>query len=122
MDETLKPVVAQFLLEFKKLAQSALIVWPRDVNTQALLVMGLTFADRICVILSLSVEDYSSGPLRDLNRAGDVWIFGKEVHGLEVYIKLKLVEYRSTGTNAIVSQAVCISFHPTREPLDYPFK
>ena len=122
MDETLKPIVAWFLLEFKELAHHALYVWPRDVNTQALLDMGLTFTDRIGVILSLSIEDYSSGPLQDLNRAGDVWIFGKTVHSIEVYIKLKLVEYRSLETNAMVRQAVCISFHPAREPLEYPFK
>lgn len=122
MDESSKPGVVRFLLEYKELVQHGLSVWPRDINMQALIDMGLTFADRMNVILSLSVEDYSIGPVRDLKRAGDVWIFGKTVNRIEVYIKLKLVEYRKLETGEAVRQAVCISFHPAREPLEYPFK
>jgi len=122
LDETLKLAAAQFLSEFKELAKTALNVWPREVNTQALLDMKLTFSDRAHIILSLSVDDYSSGPMRDLRRAGDVWIFGKTVNCIEIYIKLKVVEYQSLDTNTTVRQAACISFHPAREPLEYPFK
>jgi hypothetical protein len=122
LDEALENIVAQFLKQFKVLAQSGLYVSPREVNTQALIDMGLTFEDRRNAILSLSVEDYSSGPVQDLVQAGDVWIFGKLVNGIEVYIKLKCVEYIPAGTSAVVRQAKCISFHAAKTSLPYPLK
>jgi hypothetical protein len=122
LNEALKIIVAQFLKQFKELAQNRLYVSPREVNTQALIELGLTFEDRRNLILSLSVEDYSCGPVQDLVQAGDVWVFGKVANGVEVYIKLKLVEYRPAGTSTMVRQAKCISFHAARESLPYPLK
>jgi hypothetical protein len=122
LDEALENIVAQFLKQFKVLAQRRLYVSPREVNIQSLIDMGLTFEDRRNLILSLSVEDYSCGPDQDLVQVGDIWVFGKVVNGVEVYIKLKLVEYRPVGTSTIVRQAKCISFHAAKGSLPYPLK
>lgn len=43
-----------------------------------------------------------------------MWVFGKDVHDIEVYIKVTV-----GGFNR---RAVCISFHRAEHPLDYPLK
>ena len=44
---------------------------------------------RKVVIESLVVEDYVQGPVIDeLNRLGEMWVFGKDVKGREIYIKI----------------------------------
>lgn len=70
---------------------------------------------RKVVIESLVVEDYVQGPVIDeLNRLGEMWVFGKDVKGSEIYIKIML------GCEG--SQTICISFHIAENPLSYPFK
>ena len=122
LDEALKNNVAQFLKQFKDLAQNELFVVPREKNTQALLQLGLTFADRRNEILSLSVEEYFRGPVPDHDQSGDVWEFGKMIAGVEIYIKLKLVEYQPKGQTETVRKAKCLSFHVAEKTLIYPFK
>lgn len=42
---------------------------------------------RKVVIESLVVDDYVQGPVIDeLNRLGEMWVFGKEVKAREIYI------------------------------------
>ena len=77
MNEVLENIVAQFLKQFKVLAQSSLFVSPREVNTQALIDLGMTFEDRRNLILSLSMEYYSSGPVAIL--------IGLAMYGYSVY-------------------------------------
>ena len=67
------------------------------------------------IIESLKSEDYVEGPIIDqLNKLGEMWVFGKDIKGKEVYIKIML-----GGVNC---QTICISFHIAEHPLSYPFK
>jgi len=85
-------------------------------NQQSLADLGLTRENRKDIILSLTVQDYCSGPEPDKDQLGEIWVFGKEVGDHEVYIKLKIAD---TGSMKI---AKCISFHAAMYPLNYPFK
>ena len=67
-------------------------------------------------LFSLSVDDYCHGPDDDRDRPGLIWVFGKRVEGMEIYIKLKLAE---VGKEAI---AKCLSFHPADFPLCFPLR
>ena len=89
---------------------------PKQENNQALIDLGLTVRNRGNELLSLSVLDYCSGPVPDHDRPGYIWIFGKEIRSVEIYIKLKIVEAEYS------SKALCISFHPAARPLQYPFR
>ena len=72
-------------------------------------------AHRKVIIENLAVEDYVQGPVIDkLNNLGEMWVFGKDVKGREVYIKIML-----GGVNC---QTICISFHLAEHPLQYAFK
>lgn len=70
---------------------------------------------RKVIIENLRVEDYVQGPLIDeLNKLGEMWVFGKDVKGREVYIKIML--------GGVGCQTICISFHIAEHPLVYPLK
>lgn len=87
----------------------------RGKNQQALHELEITPAKRKEIILSLKADDYSQGPLPELMHGLlPMWVFGKQVKGIEVYIKV------SMGIKN--NSAVCISFHPADYPLNYPFK
>ena len=87
----------------------------RGKNKQTLEELEIVPIYRKVVIESLSTEDYVQGPVIDeLNRLGEMWVFGKDVKGRERYIKIMM------GCEG--SQTICISFHIAEHPLSYPFK
>lgn len=110
--------VNDFLRELKGIMTTGqrLVIIPRPPNNSTFLSLGLTKKVVELEILSLSVIDYSSGPSPDRDVAGEIWIFGKEINGHEVYIKLKIANINGSKI------AKCISFHEAEFPLHYPFK
>lgn len=113
--------VRTFLAEFKRAATENgkyTAIANRDKNWNALTDLELTERQRDDTILALTPDDYSAGPEPDDNplRGGFVWIFGAEVHGQHVYIKLKLVE------DGPLRHATCVSFHRAERPMHFPFR
>ncbi|MBE0411391.1 MAG: toxin [Anaerolineales bacterium] len=110
--------VEKFLQDFKEtvITGTGLIVRKNPKNFQALAELGITVKQREEILLNLSVDDYSSGPLEDRDYPGDVWIFGTKIDRLETYIKLKLETRRG------VDFARCYSFHPAEFKMNYPFR
>ena len=87
----------------------------RGKNQKTLEELEIVPSYRKVIIESLEVEDYIQGPVIDkLNRLGEMWVFGKDVKGREVYIKIML-----GGVNC---QTICVSFHIAEHPLQYAFK
>ena len=87
----------------------------RGKNRETLLQWEITPWQREVIVKSLQVEDYVEGPVIDeLNRKSEMWVFGKDVKGHEVYIKITL-GYEN-------GQTICISFHIAEHTLTYPFK
>ena len=113
-----KRQVRQFLKEFKQIVTSGrgLDVVSRKPNIEALIELGTTGKIRRRLILGLSVKDYCSGPEPDHDRPGEVWIFGTDLDGVDVYVKLKIAQ---VGSKKI---AKCISFHKARFALHYPLR
>lgn len=87
----------------------------RGKNQKTLEELEIVPLYRKMVIENLIVEDYVQGPVVDeLNKLGEMWVFGKDVKNREVYIKIML-----GGCNC---QTICISFHLAEYPLKYPLK
>ena len=87
----------------------------REKNEKTFEALEIVPSYRTVIIEKLEVEDYVQGPLMDeLNRLGEMWVFGKDVKGREVYIKIML--------GGVGLQTICISFHLAEHPLTYPFK
>jgi hypothetical protein len=94
------------------------IEWKRDINKATMTELGFTPADVLSTVMDLQVEDYTRGPVDDVDeeRRGIFWIFGKTLKGIEVYIKLRLTELSKLRTLKIVS------FHRSDRPMRYPFR
>lgn len=87
----------------------------RGKNREALQTLDITPLQRELIVKNLQVQDYVEGPVIDvLNKEREMWVFGKDVKGREVYIKITL-GYAN-------GQTICISFHVADHPMDYPFK
>ena len=87
----------------------------RGKNQKTLEELEIVPSYRKVIIENLKVEDYIEGPIIDeLNKLGEMWEFGKDIKGREVYIKIML------GSNNC--QTICISFHIAEHPLSYKFK
>ena len=107
--------VKQFLLDFKQVATiNGVDFVPRKGNVLTLSYLGITKKNAEEILLGLSVADCCKGPLPDKDKPGELWEFGKDIDGQEVYIKLKVVKE--------LNIAKCISFHIPKYPLMYPFK
>jgi len=109
--------VKAFLDQFNIKAQVFGIVFrdDRPKNRKALVQLDLTQLQREMIVKSLLPQDYVEGPVIDvLNQQREMWVFGKDVKGREVYIKIT-IGYEN-------GQTICISFHIAEHPLTYPFK
>ena len=109
--------VRTFLLAFKAAAAGGGVhLAPRHDALATLEYLGLTKRNQEEILLGLSVADYSDGPVEDRTHPGELWVFGTQVKGEELYIKLKLAE---AGDRKV---AKCVSFHIAQRPLRYPLK
>ena len=109
--------VKAFLEQFNVKAQIFGISFrdDRGKNRETLLRLDISPLQREVIVKSLQVQDYVEGPVIDvLNKESEMWVFGKDVKGREVYIKITL-GYQN-------GQTICISFHVVEHPLVYPFK
>lgn len=117
MEGLKKEDVQKFLEQFHEKMKVFGIIYrdDREKNRKALEELEIVPSFRKIVIESLGVEDYVEGPVIDtLYKCGEMWVFGKDVKGREVYIKIMISD--------ITSQTICISFHLAEKEMNYPFK
>lgn len=82
-------------------------------NEDLLLELGMVPLQRDDYIKNLKVENYCDGPIKDKNGGNDLWIFGIDIYGREIYIKLQLTKREDV---------YCISFHKASYAMSYPLK
>ena len=111
-----KEEVQKFLNQFHEKMKIFGIIYrdDRGKNQKTLEELEIVPSYRRVVIENLVVEDYILGPVDELNKLGELWVFGKDVKRREVYIKIML--------GGVGCQTICISFHLAEHPLVYPFK
>ena len=116
MDMVTIEEVKLFLEQFNTKVQVFGIVFrdDREKNKEALRILEITPLQRELIVKNLEVQDYVGPIIDELNKAGEMWVFGKDVRGREVYIKITL-GYQN-------GQTICISFHIAEHPMNYPFK
>jgi len=112
-----KEEVEKFLADFQiKLSIFGIIFRDdRNKNIETLLELEITPKYREDIIRRLSAEDFIDGPIPDtLNKLGYMWVFGRDIKGRDVYIKISMgLENNPT---------ICISFHIAEHKLNYKFK
>lgn len=113
----LKDEVEAFLSSFHEKVKVFGILFrdDREKNRKALFDLEISRLERTEIIKSIETEDYSEGPIPDeLYHGSEMWVFGKDVKGIEVYIKITM-----GGLNG---RSICISFHRAEHPMNYPPK
>lgn len=113
----LKNEVEAFLASFHEKIEIFGILFrdDREKNRMALIDLDISRLERLEVIKSIETEDYSEGPIPDeLNLGTEMWVFGKDVNSIEVYIKITMGGFNN--------RTICISFHRAEHPMKYPFR
>jgi len=113
--------VVGFLSRFKSCVMLDFFhVRDRDKNIQGLIDLGINVSQRREILLGLETENYVEGPKPDdEDSSKEVWVFGKECGGIQIYIKMRVVEdkKRKDGYRALVW-----SFHPAEHTLSFPYR
>lgn len=85
----------------------------RKKNDEAMAALGITSAQRETIIRDIRTEDYIETIVDEMS-FGDMWVFGKDFSGEELYIKISMGRANS--------KTLCISFHKSEFPNRYAFK
>lgn len=113
------------VLEYLSILKGSLMlgsiqVKDREKNRQYLFDLDITPNQRREVLLQLTPEDYSAGPEPDEAEPDkEVWKFGREVDGKEIYIKLRVVP---DPQKRDLYHPTLWSFHVAEHRIYYPFK
>ena len=110
-------IVENFLSDFfqKKKIFGIRYMNERMKNFNTLSDIETTPNERDRVVESLIPTDYSQGPIEDkMGMESDMWVFGKVFKKKEIYIKITMGRENKS--------VICISFHTSEKPMDYPFK
>ncbi len=90
----------------------------REKNLQCLLDLGMDTTERKEILLGLEPEHYVKGPEPDETDSDkEIWVFGKEYKGIEIYIKLRVVQNPRNKNRYF---AMIWSFHPAENVFNYP--
>lgn len=84
-----------------------------EKNNEALKALGISNMIREEVIKSIEVDDYVQTIIQEAS-FGDMWVFGKDYKGTELYIKIAMGKPDE--------KTICISFHKAEYPLQYAYK
>jgi len=109
--------IEEFLVGFRDIIdRSGLNLWETVKNNDFQVESGFTNADIEQIVRTLKPEHYQNGPVEDdkpHRPSGEVWIFGREYEGFELYIKLK-----KTHDSQLLAE--CMSAHEAEFPLKNP--
>jgi hypothetical protein len=108
-----KQEVEQFLNQFNiKFDVWGIFYLNRDKNNEALKALGITAKARDEIVRQLKSDDYVETLQADF--FNEMWVFGRDVDGSELYIKIALGQPNSN--------TICISFHVAEHPIKYVYK
>lgn len=106
--------VERFLRQFlPKMNVFGIIFIDRDKTAEAMRTLGITVSASTEIVKSIEANDYIETIIGAVT-FGDMWVFGKDFDGTELYIKISL----GRPSNS----TICISFHKAEWPLKHAFK
>ncbi|MDD2716779.1 MAG: type II toxin-antitoxin system MqsR family toxin [Candidatus Wallbacteria bacterium] len=113
--QKIRQAVVDFLSELKEVIDTGkFYLIDRDKNLKFAAELGITREMIKSTVRELEAENYYQGPTPDRDKPGEVWEFGKELMGREIYIKVKIVQGQC--------KVICISFHEAESGMTYPLR
>ncbi|MDP2181850.1 MAG: hypothetical protein Q8K99_04685 [Actinomycetota bacterium] len=107
--------VALFLELLRQCASCSFRFERRPENMATLARLGITIPDARARVLALTPADYVEGPTaRPENPSQEAWVFGLNVRGAQVYVKVSI--------RLEPARCLCISFHDAKWPLAFPYR
>jgi hypothetical protein len=118
---TSKQTIVEFLSAFRAAMEfGSFHLKRREKNLQGLADLGLTVDTMKEILAALAVENYAAGPEPDdTDETKEVWKFGYDLGGKEIYIKLRLAP--GPGKKDVMAATVW-SFHKAEHKLKYPYR
>lgn len=111
--------VSEFLERFRLTIEFNRCDVIRGQVDQDLAALNLIRKQAFDFIKRLTIANYCSGPVPDdTDNSKAVWIFGIELDGREIYVKLRLAESRKNE----IPRGSIWSFHPAKHPMKYPLR
>lgn len=108
-----KQEVEQFLGQFGiKFDIWGIFYLDRDKNIEALKALGINQNARDEIVRQIQPDDYVETLSADF--FNEMWVFGKDMEGTELYIKIALGQPND--------RTICISFHLAEHPIKYAYK
>ncbi|MEX2560255.1 MAG: hypothetical protein WD403_10095 [Pirellulales bacterium] len=116
-----REAVAQFLSDFRAAIRLGFIHWlPRPEDRQHLIDLNITQNQALERLTQLTPENYSKGPQPDdVKPDREVWTFGFDLDGAEVYLKLAL---QPDPRRRHVVHGLIWSYHRAEWPMSYPLR
>lgn len=111
-----KGFVEGFLKKWKRACSNNILITDRSKNRDSLAQLGWTFQLAKAELKKLTIRDYVKGPEPDYDIEGELWFFGINSDLGDIYIKIKIFEFKG------MSHAKCVSFHLAERPMKYPYK
>lgn len=109
-----KQEVEAFLQQFMpKFSIWGIFFLDREKNKETLRELDMAPIAREQIVRSITADDYIE-TICDMASWGEMWVFGKDINGKELYIKIALGRPED--------RTICISFHIAEHPLNYEFK
>lgn len=87
-------------------------------NENTMIALGYDTEDIVEELKSLTVKNYSES-IFDSKPQGEIrifYVFGKVIHGREIYIKVRMKEHSNSG-----KYVFCLSFHFSKKPMNYVY-
>lgn len=108
--EEVEAFLGQF---FPKFSMYGIYFLDRQKNTGTLEQLSMTTTIREEIVRGLVAEDYVE-TIENTQTWGEMWVFGKDYSGTELYIKISLGQPED--------KTICISFHTSKYPIEFAFK
>lgn len=98
---------------FPKMDVFGIIFIDRNKNKEAMTALGINYVMSKEIVRDIKTIDYVE-TIMDAFSFGDMWVFGKDFDGQELYVKISMGRPNSN--------TICISLHLAEHPLRYAFK
>jgi hypothetical protein len=114
------PEIHTFLESFKTAAVDSFVLMPSQKTRDTMTTLGYYKPDVKRDIFNLKETDYSKGPLSSRGYKANLWVFGINISGREIYIKLELSGFSDGGEE--IPTSYCVTFHFSEHPMSYPYR